>query len=720
MNTGADNQVPAPSGQTCGHRGTDSSSSCTGMQFDGFDHCLTHLEPEQLEQALERLSPGADLVAPGTQINAELFARILRAVATENEPPEFGNVNLAQARFVGSASFTGVKFSGRAVFQEAQFSEGASFDGALFSRDASFEGAEFTSFTQFKRAQFSGEARFDRAQFGKSAWFEGAQFSGDACFGDVQFQSAKFEGAQFKKGALFDKAEFRKSAQFENAHFNTAAVFDNAQFAEYALFKDAKFDGSVNFGQAQFGTFVTFKGAQFTGSAQFTLAKFGVFVVFSGTHYGKDVNFDAAEFTGAAWFDATKFSGDASFEAAHFRSSAIFTGARFSGDANFHAKFESDWSGPLAANNLILGAAEFLRPVQLDVAAGVIMCTGTTWEAGVTMRLRHAKVNLEHATFNEPSFVTGADQPFDLPGSQEKLDESMIASGSQESRRSDDQWMPVLLSLRGVDAFNLSVTDVDLSQCRFAGARLLDQLRLEGHSIFDQPPQGVHAGWAWLPIWRWSRRQSLSEERIWRATTAKYSGWMNDRLKGSAEVHPERLAGLYRQLRKAQEDAKNEPGAADFYYGEMEMRRHARTTPAAERAIIWLYWLLSGYGLRALRSLEALVIVSMIATVTLIGWGLAESTPPQHLTGTVTSGPHKPARISAALGAISTGLPPASQRWTAQRTETAAQVTVESIVFRSTAQPLTVIGSWITIAIRILGPVLLALTLLAVRNRVKR
>jgi len=33
---------------------------------------------------------------------------------------------------------------------------------------------------------------------------------------------------------------------------------------------------------------------------------------------------------------------------------------------------------------------------------------------------------------------------------------------------------------------------------------------------------------------------------------------------------------------------------ADFYYGEMEMRHHAHTTPAAERAIIWLYWLISG------------------------------------------------------------------------------------------------------------------------------
>jgi hypothetical protein len=180
------------------------------------------------------------------------------------------------------------------------------------------------------------------------------------------------------------------------------------------------------------------------------------------------------------------------------------------------------------------------------------------------------------------------------------------------------------------------------------------------------------------------------------------------------------MAGLYRQLRKAQEDAKNEPGAADFYYGEMEMRRHAHTTPAAERAIVWLYWLISGYGLRALRPLAALVTLGAIVTLALIGWGLAANTPPQHLTGTVTSTPHNPGRIDATLRTTNAQLPPASQRWTRQRTRTALQVTLESIVFRSTAQPLTIVGTWTTIATRILGPILFVLTLLAVRNRVKR
>jgi hypothetical protein len=60
------------------------------------------------------------------------------------------------------------------------------------------------------------------------------------------------------------------------------------------------------------------------------------------------------------------------------------------------------------------------------------------------------------------------------------------------------------------------------------------------------------------------------------------------------------------------------------------------------------------------------------------------------------------------------------RRWTAQRTQNALEVTLDSIVFRTTDQPLTITGIWTTDAARILGPTLLVLALLAVRIRVKR
>jgi hypothetical protein len=79
---------------------------------------------------------------------------------------------------------------------------------------------------------------------------------------------------------------------------------------------------------------------------------------------------------------------------------------------------------------------------------------------------------------------------------------------------------------------------------------------------------------------------------------------------------------LYRALRKGREDTKDEPGAADFYYGEMEMRRLARrpvnpigagrigaaSRRRVERWILTAHWLVSGYGLRAWRAVAALAV----------------------------------------------------------------------------------------------------------------
>jgi hypothetical protein len=88
------------------------------------------------------------------------------------------------------------------------------------------------------------------------------------------------------------------------------------------------------------------------------------------------------------------------------------------------------------------------------------------------------------------------------------------------------------------------------------------------------------------------------------------------------------LAALYRELRKGREDAKDEPGAADFYYGECEMRRHDPTTPRAERLVLWLYWLVSGYALQASRAVLAWAFLVVAGAVILAGIGLKPPVSP--------------------------------------------------------------------------------------------
>jgi hypothetical protein len=268
------------------------------------------------------------------------------------------------------------------------------------------------------------------------------------------------------------------------------------------------------------------------------------------------------------------------------------------------------------------------------------------------------------------------------------------------------------------------MSNVSVADCRFAYAHNLDKLRLEANVDFAIAPNSP----SWL---NWDSRQVIAEERDWQAKRSKrwhppqWPEWLLPADDRPEVLEAGQIAGLYRALRRGREDTKDEPGAADFYYGEMEMRRHAGTSRPAEHVIVWLYWLISGYGLRALRSLVALFILSAIVTTALMGFGLAAAdlvtAPPQHLAGTITTTtPHEPAQIRATLNGISPRLPPASQRWTPGRFGTALEITFESFAFRSTDQPLTTTGVWITTAARILGPVLLALTLLAIRNRIKR
>jgi hypothetical protein len=107
------------------------------------------------------------------------------------------------------------------------------------------------------------------------------------------------------------------------------------------------------------------------------------------------------------------------------------------------------------------------------------------------------------------------------------------------------------------------------------------------------------------------------------------------------------VAGLYRGLRKGLEDTKNEPAAADFYYGEMEMRR--RASHEVERGLLTLYWAVSGYGLRAWRAIAALLVLLAVSAALFTQPGFARiPQPPERITrvdpstGNASSTPRRP------------------------------------------------------------------------------
>jgi hypothetical protein len=375
-----------------------------------------------------------------------------------------------------------------------------------------------------------------------------------------------------------------------------------------------------------------FAGLRCTRTASFFKARFN-----------GDAMFPGVSFDGAASFNEAWFGGDVNFEEAQFREFAAFVGAEFANARSL---------GPMLAGELDLRGARFSGSVDIDADTLRVTCDEARFEDGVSLTVRYGMITASRAVFGAPSSIAS---PFarllevwsHVP---EWFAEVIGAEGRGER--------PVLLGLHDTDVSNLVLVNVDLSRCGFTGSHRLDQLRLEGRCEFGTPPAGL----------RWTKRQVLAEEAGWR-------GWPSG-LRGPSRVGPDRLAGLYRSLRKSLEDSKYEAGAGDFYYGEMEMRRRSIETRRAERWILWFYWLLSGYGQRGGRALTALLVLIATVGVLLVFFGQ-----------------------------------PAGE---------AAKIAVGAVVLREAGTELTTAGEWTVMTARFLGPVLLALAVLAVRARVKR
>jgi uncharacterized protein YjbI with pentapeptide repeats len=602
----------------------------------GHTACLAHLPDTDRDIYLAGLTPGADIDHRGTPFTEDLLDQLLTAL----RDPTTGKPRLGTAR-LGRAQFTGP-----ARFHAAQFSGPARFDHAEFSGPTWFYGAQFSGPPRFERAQFSDRASFNRAHFSGGAGFEEVGFSGEVTFHDAKFfGDATFDGAQFSGTAAFGAVDFHGDTGFRGARFSCNAGF-----------REAKFHGDTGFDQAQFSRYAAFA---------------------------------EAEFRGRTIFNAVKFLGYAGFAGAQFSDYAGFTGARFE---------VASWFGPVVCAQAVdLSTARFMAPITMEIAARELRCVRTIWESTATIRLRYATANFNHAVFSSPVAVTA--HPGTFTNAAAIVGEDQLTNQRPTMR---------VASVQGVDAAQLVLTDADLTDCLFSGAFHLDQIRLEGHCLFASTPSDWHHRGLW-PM-RWTRRRTLAEEHHWRAQSAGQLAPSPGHAPSPRQwrpgphhpetgltPNPEDVAALYRQLRKAFEDGKNEPGAADFYYGECEMRRHDRTgTPKGERHLLWGYWLLSGYGLRASRAFAWLLAAMSLTVLLLMGVGLPSHEPDPALRGTW------------------------SQRMTWARAEKAFRVAVNSVVFRSSGQNLTTAGTYIEMASRLLEFTLLALGALAIRGRIKR
>ncbi|MFF9691013.1 pentapeptide repeat-containing protein [Streptomyces sp. NPDC014623] len=530
----------------------------------------------------------------------------------------------------------------------------------------------------------------------------------DPATGSPRLGVANFELATFEGRVGCESAVFEDEASFESATFKDEAVFRTATFKDVTSFHSAIFEGTTRFESTIFEDGVRFDSSTFEGSARFRMASFKGGAGFQSATFKGGAEFRFATFERGAWFQSATFEGFAGFGSATFAGAAGFGAAIFKHDASFvSATFEKAGSiGPLVcAGRVLMSGATFGSPVTLSLTTQHLECRRTRWSSTAEVRLRYATVDFAHAVFEYPLTIAAEPDPFVLADGQQLAETSLAGELSPEVR---------LASLRGVDAAHLVLADVDLSRCLFIGTVHLDQLRLEGACTFDAVPPAAH--WRRWPPVRFTERRTLAEEHHWRASQpGAVRGW-NVAVLGAGRSGPLQLAPVYRALRKALEDSKHEPGAADFYYGEMEMRRRAEDIPRSERRLLTAYWALSGYGMRASRALAWLGAAMLLTIVMLIAVGLPTDTPKQTATGTV------PADGGRVTFEIDKNDPknPTGNRLTGERAEKALNVTLNSVLFRSSGQDLTTSGTYIEMLSRLTEPVLLTLAVLAVRNRVKR
>ncbi|MFE5483024.1 pentapeptide repeat-containing protein [Streptomyces sp. NPDC056527] len=506
-----------------------------------------------------------------------------------------------------------------------------------------------------------------------AAWFDGATFHGEARFRGVTFSSyASFVGATFSGEATFEEATFSNQAWFQQATFSGHASFDEATFADY-----------VSFDRATFSQYAIFSRVTFSGDA-----------VFGEATFSDHASFTRTDFSGLAWFDDVTFSGEVQSRGVTFSGDAWFDGVTFENASQL---------GPLICQGaLVLSGARFVNSVIIAAAATRLECQQTRWNSTAALWLRRATVNLRDAVFEYPVSITARTAPFEVTGA---------ASAERDVVGSDPA--VCIESVRGADAAHLVLHNVDLRGCLLSGAVHLDQLRLEGEFPLAPTPSGLRLR-GLLPM-RWTVRRTVAEEQHWRAAQG-WTGW-TAAPAGVEVVGPAQLAPVYRQLRKSFEDSKNEPDSADFYYGEMEMRRHDHKRPRAERTLLAVYWAVSGYGLRASRALGWLLSAMAATVLIMMLWGLPQADPKP-----TTSGRLNGQDISLTTDKPAPGNPTGSlhSRLTSERWEKSLRIVVNSVVFRSSGQDLTTTGTYTEMASRLAEPVLLGLAALAIRGRVKR
>jgi len=422
------------------------------------------------------------------------------------------------------------------------------------------------------------------------------------------------------------------------------------------------FPDTVDFRDEEFADTVDFSNAEFLAEAHFFNASFHGQATFEKAKFNKRVDFDVATFANRADFSSAFFGADTTFEGTEFSSPSSLSRVTFSEQISFHkATFKQ---GVTFEGSNFAGRADF-RNSSFQNRANF-----------------SDSVFVDKAEFDEAEFegwtefvgtkFNGGGDFLGTSFTGEKL--SFAFSHFQErtlfrSRRDEQQDIVPIFEGDDVNFTQVTIHPpnvlifriADLSKCRFLETDLRE---------------------VELTDVRWPRlgnRLVVYDEIVY---------------LGKREVPPwGLLERLYRDLKQNCEDRRDYERAGDFHYGEKEIRRKNPDTSTLLRFFLTVYWLISGYGERYMRPIASAFVLLVVCAIGYLFLGIAptEGSPLELKTLTDWI-------LATALYSLQ----------------------VITLLNPTDMQPIGFAAQALKVFQSIVGPVIIALFALALRQRLKR
>jgi hypothetical protein len=659
------------------------------------------------------------------------------------------------------------------------------FSKATFTGEADFRETTFTGDATFNDATFKGEAKFNRATLAGKSNFDRATFEDHAAFGEAAFaQGAFFENATFKRNAGFNSATFVGLAYFGTATFGGAAWFDGVAAAENIIFTEATFTADAVFSQAAYTELITFQGAKFLGTVDFTNS-IADEIRFLDTTFSTDEPGPCVaakvSLEGASLNVRTRFTITAT--EIYARGLQAREGAYLVVCCPAVDLSDSEFLRPSIVSSLPHGP-QIPTPFDAQSSSDKTRRQEERDKAEAKALQLRGRLTREKTDTNTASTAQDPEQPPGQPEEQHSaqaavhatslchltsltranigelvlsdvvlddcefvgalgLDKLRIGPGCSfrlTPRWRKGRWLKVRWPKARYVANRWRKSEYRKVQWRKARDVANQWRKSEYRKVQWRKARDVANQWRKIQWWKdqWRNGHWL-EGRVWKARRlarrriiAEEINWRKAHVANAAGTKkldflpaPD-IAEIYRDLRNGLEEGKNEPGAADFYYGEMEMRRLAAREPTvgstdrrrrppsrAERALLNGYWAASGYGLRASPSLVTLAVLLIGAALlyTSPSFAIATPQPPTQ----ITKGDTKSGLVT------STQPPSGAAPHFLSTLDYSARESISLLQNRgdSTVTPKGP-GKILDIILRLAGPVLLALSVLAFRARIRR